>query len=70
MDFSDGKLRSLTIKQDCGESGKTNRLRMQKLNIGVFDKDPSLPPVVIKGIIVSDTVELTEIDLSALPSDF
>ena len=43
---------------------------MQKLNIGVFDKDPSLPPVVIKGIIVSDTVELTEIDLSALPSDF
>ena len=43
---------------------------MQKLNIGVFDKDPSLPPVVIKGVIVSDTVELTEIDLSALPSDF
>jgi len=64
------RLLSLKIKQTCGDSGWTNRLRLQKLNVGIYDLDPSRQPIVIKDVLVSDTEELTTVDISCLPTDF
>ena len=53
-----------------GLKGK-NRLRLQKLNVSIYEAgDGGGDPVVIRGVVISGKQELTEVDLSALPEDF
>ena len=53
-----------------GQRGK-NRLRLQKLNIGLYEAgDPSGAPLVINNIVVGSENELTEVDISTMPGDF
>jgi len=53
-----------------GQRGK-NRLRLQKLNVGLYEAgDASCAPVVIKDVVVGSNDEMTEVDISSLPGDF
>ena len=47
-----------------------NRLRLQKLDVSIFDAAGGGDPVVVKGVVVGDKNELTDIDISQLPGDF
>jgi len=69
-----GVLRSLSVRQGLGLRGK-NRLRLQRLDIGLYgavNSDESSPvvPFVIKDVVVSATDELTVVDLSSLPAEY
>ena len=71
---NNGLLRSLSINQGMGLRGK-NRLRLQKLDIGLFcaidSAESSLVvPHVIKNVVISGTEELTVVDLSSLPPNY
>jgi aminopeptidase N len=67
----DGTLKSLKLKQLCSLRGQ-NRLRKQKLNIAIFEKAfvKGDSPFVIENIVISESDEVTDIDISKLPSDF
>ena len=53
-----------------GLKGK-NKLRMQKLNVAIFEAGASGgDPVLIKEVVIGEKEELTEVDISSLPSDF
>ena len=70
LEVDNGQLRSLKIKQGLGLRGK-NRLRLQKLNVGIYEAgSASGAPVVIRDVIISQTEEITEVDISSLPQDF
>ena len=70
VDVEDGSLKSLKIKQGMGLKGK-NRLRMQKLNVAIFEAGASGgDPVIVKEVVISEKEELTEVDISSLPGDF
>lgn len=48
-----------------------NRLRLQKLNIGLYEAgDPSGNPTVIRDIVISEIDEMNVVDISGLPGDF
>ena len=68
VEVQDGQLESLKIKQSLGLKGK-NRLRLQRLNVSLFDVAGG-EPIVISGVVISDKEELTNVDLSSLPKDF
>lgn len=67
----DGSIKSLKIKQSLGLRGQ-NRLRKQKLNVGLYEEAFAKgdSPFVIENVVISETEELTDIDISKLPSDF
>ena len=67
----DGSLKSLKIKQSLGLRGQ-NRLRKQKLNVALYKKSFAKgdSPVVIENVVISETEELTNINISELPPDF
>lgn len=70
LDIENGQLRNLKIKQGLALRGK-NRLRLQKLNVGIYEAgDPTGAPVIIKDIIIGSHDEITEVDISSIPSDF
>ena len=70
VEVQNGQLKSLKIKQGMGLKGK-NRLRLQKLNVSIYEAGAGGgAPVVIKGVVVSDKEELTQVDISELPGDF
>ena len=52
-----------------GLKGK-NRLRVQKLNVSIYEAAGGGEPVVIRNVVVGDKEELTSIDISDLPGDF
>ena len=66
----DGSIKSLKIKQSLGLRGQ-NRLRKQKLNVGLYEKAFAKgdSPFLIENVVISETEELTDIDISKLPSD-
>jgi len=66
-----GQLTSLKIRQGMGLRGK-NRLRLQKLNVGVFaaGEGASPEPFVIEDVVISPTEECTTVDLSKLPAEY
>ncbi len=71
-DHFTGQLSSLKIRQGLGMRGK-NRLKIQKLDIGLYNRsNPSEKPVIIKNIILRDYDQDTPIDLSlvSLPAGF
>ena len=47
-----------------------NRLRLQKLDVAIYEAAGGGDPVVVKGVVVGDKNELTDIDISKLPGDF
>ena len=48
-----------------------NRLRLQKLNVGLYGaNDTSGNPHVISDVVISGTEEVTEVDISSLPQGF
>jgi aminopeptidase N len=67
----DGSLKSLKIKQSLGLRGQ-NRLRKQKLNVALYKKSFAKgdSPLVIENVVISETEELTNINISELPPDF
>ena len=69
MEIEDGQVKSLKIKQGLGLKGK-NRLRLQKLDVAIYEAAGGGDPVVVKGVVVGDKNELTDIDISQLPGDF
>ena len=68
-EVENGQLKSLKIKQGLGLKGK-NRLRLQKLDVAIYEAAGGGDPVVVKGVVVGDKNELTDIDISQLPGDF
>ena len=69
VELENGQLKSLKIKQGLGLKGK-NRLRVQKLNVSIYEAAGGGEPVVIRGVVVGDKDELTDVDISELPGDF
>jgi hypothetical protein len=48
-----------------------NRLRLQRLNVSIYEAGSGgSEPVVVRGVVISDKEELTDVDISALPQDF
>ena len=47
-----------------------NRLRVQKLNVAIYEAAGGGEPIVIRNVVVGDKEELTSIDISDLPGDF
>ena len=70
LELENGQLRSLKIRQGLGIRGK-NRLRLQKLNVGIYEAGAaSGAPIIIKDVIISQTEEVTDVDISSVPQDF
>ena len=70
LELENGQLRSLKIRQGLGNRGK-NRLRLQKFNVGIYEAGAaSGAPIIIKDVLVSQTEEITEVDISSVPQDF
>ena len=67
---ADGTIQSLKIKQTCGLRGQ-NRLRKHKVNIAIYEKGyiKGDQPTVIEDVVINETEELTDIDVSKLPAD-
>ena len=49
-----------------------NRLRLQKLNVGLYaaGSEGVAEPFVIRDVVISETEEVTEVDISSVPADF
>ena len=69
VEVENGQLKSLKVKQGMGLKGK-NRLRLQKLDVAIYEAAGGGDPVVVRGVVVGDKNELTDIDISQLPGDF
>ena len=68
-EIENGQLKSLKVRQGMGLKGK-NRLRLQKLDVSIFEAAGGGDPIVVKAVVVSDKDELTDVDISQLPGDF
>jgi hypothetical protein len=54
----DGSIQSLQIKQSCDLRGK-NILRMQKIDVGLFDEHYN--PIIIKDVIINNKDPLNDV---------
>ena len=71
IEIENGELKSLKIRQSLALRGK-NRLRLQKLNVGIYSVDPTRSPIVIKDVIIGDHDQITDVDIREIleSSDF